>query len=77
MQTYHLETVILEEGVLNVRGLPFHSGEKVEVIVKTRSKQKSRKEPYPLRGKPIHYEAPFDSVAERDRKTGQANCLIV
>ena len=64
MQTYHLETVILEEGVLKVKGLPFHSGERVEVFVKPRPKQKNRKDIYPLRGKPIHYEAPFDSVAE-------------
>ncbi len=66
MHPYHLETVISEEGVLNVKGLPLHRGEKVEVIVKTRSQQKNRKNPYPLRGKPIHYEAPFDSVAENE-----------
>jgi hypothetical protein len=63
-QTYHLETVILEEGVLGVKGLPFQSGERVEVFVKTRSRQKSQKNLYPLRGKPILYEAPFDGVAE-------------
>ena len=66
MQTYHLETVISEEGVLNVKGLPIHRGDKVEVIVKTRTQQKNRKNPYPLRGKPILYEAPFDSVAENE-----------
>lgn len=50
----------------NLQNLVPHRGEKVEVIVKTRSQQKNRKNPYPLRGKPIHYEAPFDSVAENE-----------
>lgn len=66
MQTYHIETVISEAGVLNIKGLPLHKGEKVEVIVKSQSPPKNKKNPYPLRGKPIHYERPFDSVAENE-----------
>jgi hypothetical protein len=65
MQTYHIETVVSEEGVLNIQGLPLHPGEKVEVIVKSHSSShKNQKNLYPLRGKPIQYKAPFDSVAE-------------
>jgi hypothetical protein len=66
MQKYHIETVISEEGVLNIKGLPLHRGEKVEVIVKTKSHDKNKKNPYPLHGKPIFYNAPFDSIAEND-----------
>ncbi len=66
MQTYQVETVISEEGVLNITGLPLHPGEKVEVTVKTKIPRTTRTNRYPLHGKPIHYEAPFDSVAETD-----------
>lgn len=67
MQTYHIETVVSEEGVLNIRGLPLHPGEKVEVIVKSpSSSHKNQKKLYPLRGKPIQYKSPFESVAENE-----------
>ncbi len=33
MQTYHVETTIVKEGILSIEGLPLHKGEKVEVIV--------------------------------------------
>lgn len=66
MQTYHIETVVSEEGILNIKGLPFHKGEKVEVTVKSQSPADSLKEVYSLRGKPIRYKSPFGSVAEND-----------
>ena len=67
MQTYHIETVVSEKGVLNIKGLPLHPGEKVEVIVKSRwSDDKTQDNRYSLRGKPMQYEAPFDSVAENE-----------
>ncbi len=69
MQTYQVETVISEEGVLKIKGLPLHPGEKVKVTVKTIGPAKTGTNPYPLWGKPIHYEAPFDSVAEKDWDT--------
>ena len=69
MQTYHIKTVVSEEGVLNIKGLPLQRGEKVEVTVKTQSTGKKKKNPYPLHGKPIYYNMPFDSVAEDDWET--------
>jgi hypothetical protein len=41
-------------------------GEKVEVIVRRRERQRERRGRYPLRGKPIRYLDPFGSVAEND-----------
>jgi len=67
MQTYRLETIVAEKGVLNIKGLPLHPGERVDVTVKSwRLDDKIQKNRYPLRGKPIKYNAPFDSVAEND-----------
>jgi hypothetical protein len=67
MQTYHIETVVAEEGILTIQGLPLHLGEKVEVIVKSHPLiDMNQKNLYPLRGKPVQYKYPFDSVAEDD-----------
>jgi hypothetical protein len=66
MQTYRIETIISQNRVLTIRGVPFRAGEKVEVIILSLPRKGERAERYPLRGKPIHYVAPFDSVAEND-----------
>ncbi len=67
MQTYQIDTVIKEEGILNIKGLPLHKGERVKVIVKSQqSKESDLQNPYPLRKQQIYYEEPFDSVAEHD-----------
>lgn len=65
MQTYRLETIIPSDGSLTIAALPFRAGEKVEVIVRRREQNK-RRERYSLRGKPIRYIAPFESVAQND-----------
>ena len=66
MQTYRIETTISQNRVLTIRGVPFRAGEKVEVIIFSYPRKRERAELYPLRGKPIRYLAPFDSVAEND-----------
>ncbi|MCP5048514.1 MAG: hypothetical protein GY940_15195 [bacterium] len=73
MQTYHIETVVLEEGVVTIEGLPLPPGEKVEVIVKESPSNKDKLNPYPLRGQPLSYDSPFDSVAENDWSVGLKN----
>jgi hypothetical protein len=66
-QTYQIETVVSEKGELNIKGLPLHQGERVEIIVKSRwQENKPQSNRYPLRGKPIKYKKPFGSVAEND-----------
>ena len=66
MQTYRTETIIAQDGMLIVRGVPFHAGDKVEVIVVSQRSKWKGGERYPLRGKPVSYVAPFESVAESD-----------
>jgi hypothetical protein len=66
MQTYRTETIISEDGTITIHGVPFRTGDRVEVIILGYSHKKKDGERYPLRGKPIRYDAPFDSVAEDD-----------
>ena len=66
LQTYRVETTIAEKGILTVLGLPFHKGDKVEVIILSPVRQSAKAKRYPLRGKLIRYDAPFESVAEDD-----------
>jgi len=66
MQAYKTETVILENGVITIHGTPFRSGDRVEVIILGYSHKKNNSKRYPLRGEPISYDAPFDSVTEDD-----------
>jgi hypothetical protein len=63
LQTYRVETTITEKGILTVKGLSFHKGEKVNVIILSPVRQSARSTRYPLRGQLIRYDAPFESVA--------------
>jgi hypothetical protein len=64
MQTYRVETKVSRNRTLTIKELPFQVGEKVEVIVRRRERERERLGRYPLRGKPIRYLDPFMSVAE-------------
>jgi hypothetical protein len=66
MQTYHIETTMTNDGTLTIDELPFHIGEKIEVILRRRNHEKQPPQKYPLRGKLIRYDNPFESVAEND-----------
>lgn len=66
MLTYRIETTISPNRVLTIRDVPFRVGERVEVIILSLPYKSERGERYPLRGKPFHYIAPFDSVAENE-----------
>ncbi len=61
--TYRIETTVEDNGIVTVTGLPLHAGDKVEVIVRLHA---DNAESYPLRGLPVEYSQPFDSVAEDD-----------
>ncbi len=69
MQAYRTETTISQDGNLSIEGLPFRKGDEVEVIILIQERTKTARERYPLRGKPISYHQPFDSVAEDEWKT--------
>ena len=66
MKTFRTEITIPEDKTLTIKELPFPTGDKVEVIVRSSKRRKKRGERYPLRGKPIWYIDPFESVAEED-----------
>ncbi len=65
MEAYRVETIVAQDGTLVIKGVPFRPGTKVEVIVLGYVPRKGVEETrYPLRGKPIRYVEPFESVAE-------------
>ena len=68
MESYRTAMRIDMDGELHLSQLPFHKGEKVEVLVfsKTRLSNGAK---YALRGEPIHYEDPTAPVAENDWET--------
>jgi hypothetical protein len=66
MPDYRVETRISSDGSLTLKGLPFHPGDNVEVVVRSRKHRDGNGSLYPLRGKPARYTDPFHSVAEED-----------
>jgi hypothetical protein len=67
MNAYKVETILSEDGALTLKDLPFHVGDAVEVIILERSSNQMERaedqpEPnlYPLRGKVLFYEDPFE-----------------
>ncbi len=66
MQAYRVETVIVQNGILTIKGLPLRTGEKIEVIILSQADKAGVVNRYPLQGKPVHYLNPFESVAEND-----------
>ena len=73
MNAHEIETVLTEDGTLTLRGLPFHAGDSVEVIIlENRTSQHEAptdspdSNPYPLRGTVIRYDDPTEPVALED-----------
>lgn len=71
MKAYRVEAAIERGGTLMLDGLPFHKGEMVEVIVLSRSDASQNAGRYPLRGKPIRYDAPMEPVAHGEWEAGK------
>ncbi len=63
---YRVKTTVSNDGTLTIKELPFRAGDEVEVIVRSRERERERGWRYPLRGKPIRYVDPFESAAEDD-----------
>ncbi|QKD82775.1 hypothetical protein HPC62_11790 [Thermoleptolyngbya sichuanensis A183] len=65
MNAYKLAATLIEDGTLILKGLPFHAGDTVEIIILEQSKEQSASPPrqteYPLQGKqPYRYDDPFE-----------------
>ena len=63
-QSYRVKTTVSKSGNVSIKGLPFKPGETVEVTVRRKPKKAAIKGKYPLRGKPVVYRDPLNSVDE-------------
>jgi hypothetical protein len=66
MRAYRIEKTLSEDGVLELRALPFRAGEIVEVIILSREDKVGEARDFPLRGKVLRYEKPTEPVAQDD-----------
>jgi hypothetical protein len=66
MEAYRTEVTLAQDGTLTLEALPFHAGERVEVIVLATTRPRADGKRYPLAGTVLHYERPTDPVAEDD-----------
>lgn len=71
MLAHRIEATIGQDGKLTLENLPFHSGERVEVIILTQPYKASEQNKYPLRGTVIQYVAPTEPVATDDWEVAQ------
>lgn len=64
MEAYRTSAIVHDDGTVVIGNLPFQKGQRVEVIRLEESKAASDDGTYALRGEPVRYIDPFDSVAE-------------
>lgn len=66
MLAHRIEATIEQDRKLTLENLPFHSGERVEVIILPQPCRESEQNRYPLRGTTIQYVEPTEPVAQND-----------
>jgi hypothetical protein len=66
MRAYRVETIVSQDGALELHALPFRAGEVVEVIILSREDTGHTAQDFPLRGKVLRYEMPTEPVAQDD-----------
>ncbi len=66
LQAHRIKTTLTQNGTLTLDHLPFQAGEAVEVIVLPHVPAATPHDSYSLRGTPVHYQDPMESVAEQD-----------
>jgi hypothetical protein len=67
----HITTTVADDRTVTIKAAPFRAREQVGGIVRGRDGEVAPATRYPLRGKPIRYEAPFRDAAEGDWKVVQ------
>jgi hypothetical protein len=64
MNAHKLAATLMEDGTLVLKGLPFHAGDTVEIIILEQPKEVQPKqaspEDYPLQGTVLRYDDPFE-----------------
>jgi hypothetical protein len=66
VEAYRTNVIVHDDGTVVIGGLPFRKGQRLEVILLEQTKSREDVASYALRGEPVEYAAPFDSVAEDD-----------
>lgn len=66
MDGHRIEATVVKEGELVLEGIPFHVGDRVEVVIVAKREAVASGPTYPLRGKPVWYDRPFCPVANDD-----------
>ncbi|MGD2179819.1 hypothetical protein [Lusitaniella coriacea] len=66
MLAHRIEAIVREDGTVILDNLPFHSGERVEIIVLSQPHPVSQHNRYSLRGTTIQYIAPTEPVSQDD-----------
>jgi len=64
MNAYKVETILTENGQLVLENLPFKKGEAVEVIILEHCQSSSNFNNYPLVGKVIQYDRPYEPATD-------------
>lgn len=71
MLAHRIETRIRQDRTLTLENLPFHSGERVEVIILPQPHRASEQNRSPLCGTIIQYVEPVEPVAQNDWEVAQ------
>ena len=66
METIKTKANVAHNGTVTVVGLPFKTGDQVEVIIKPLKENQQGEDQFPLRGKLYRYDRPFDGVELTD-----------
>ena len=69
MEKHRIETKVEQDRSLTLRDLAFHAGASVEVTILLRGESSESKGRCGLRGTPVTYIRPFESVAEAEWET--------
>ena len=64
MNAHKLAATLMEDGTLVLKGLPFHAGDSVEIIILEQPKEElpsqAHQGDYPLQGTVLRYDDPFE-----------------
>lgn len=66
MRAHRIETVLKDDAVLQLKDLPFKSGQRVEVIVLEQSIEPQSQRWQQLRGSVLRYDEPTEPVGQED-----------
>ena len=66
MRAYRVEKIVPQDGVLELRAIPFRAGEVVEVIILSRTDKMREAQYFPLQGKVLRYDKLTEPVAQDD-----------